>query len=379
MIETKYYISRERAIFRIWTNSEFFCEYKTIDDKTITTNDSSDIDLDEFSINDHKVFLSGWSQRLRLIAAVMGDGSIVLLQSFQCGYHATARIHPVMLLQTPKSKKPIKSSSVADDLDSDIFNQKENPKIDTLKEVISRVLMCRLVDSYEINEPDSALLVTLVMTRHLPSMSENEDALVARSSISLIISKINFIVDIRVPDGNGKKAVLNHVACMRIKENIDPVETYTPYIEITSISNHPALILTIGDSISCHPLHDIRSTVFRIGISYGLPDINSSMTGAEEKDMNVNTRISRYATTLVCMGKLIISTVICQKEEELFFYDSQIHSTPLIEFVNSPTLCQTDNLLLDHSQGCIYIHSLSSNPFRNFSKARKGKTVITIQ
>jgi hypothetical protein len=211
-------------------------------------------------------------------------------------------------------------------------------------------------------------------------MSENEDAAVARGSISLILTKVNF-KDSNDPDGNVvKKATFSHVACLRIKDNVETAGTINyPFVEITSISNQPALILTIDDSISCHPLHDIRSKIFHIGISYGsVPDVIRSVSDNED-DIKLKNNTSRYATTLVCMGKIIISTVLCSHPEEApssssssssssqSYYDSQIHSTPLIEVLNNATLCQAENLLLDYSQGCVHVHSSSSNPFRNFS------------
>lgn len=379
VIEAKYSISKEHTIFRIWTNSEFICQYTSNDEEVTGKKENDDIDTDESDFIDDKVFLCGWSQSLRLIAGFMDDGSIILLQSLQSGYHQTARIHPVMLLQIPKSKKLGKSSTVVDDLDSEIFNQKVSLKNDTYKEVISRIVMCRLVDSQEINEPESALIVYIVLTRHLPFMSENEDAVVTRSSMSLIITKINFMHD--SDPSVVKKINFNHVACMRIKENIDVVGTSNfnyPHIDITSISNQPTLILTMDDSISCHPLHDIRSKIFHIGISYGLSDVIKSIPDKEE-ERKPTSNTWRYATTLVCMGKLIVSTVLCSQEEEssssmssLCSYDSQIHSTPLIEILNNPTLCQAESLLLDYSQDCLYVHSLASNPFRTFSNARTG-------
>lgn len=375
------------------------------------------------------LFICSWSERLRTILTVLADGSIMFMHLIQEGFLCSSRIHPVLLVRLPRSHGntfPI-ACSVMDDADLSKFspmipmNPMGGSNIPSCEEIVSKVLLARLIDSPEINEADCALLVMLVVTKHLPGDEGINVTTPDRGeTISLVSTRIcKARGSIRDEDnhkmsqyGINESVNMELISCIRLREGHHNQQNRSksgwgimgeaqPCLKTIHLGTQPLVLVAIGGIISCHPVLALRSILFKIDID--VASFQSSLApnlhpftiadgglGVENCSSHLAPKL-QHVVLDIALGQLIVTTFassantvlrpeiegdlledskcngnlrdnddIACKSITTNRDDSLMHFVSIMDLIKSPMLPQSDGILSDTSKGLVHTFSIAS-------------------
>jgi len=209
---------------------------------------SSDNDDYEAALGDIP-YICGWSDRLRLGACHMADGSVIFVHSNKDGFQVSSRAVPVIRNRAAKAGKP------------------------ETAEIVSKISTARVADSVASNDCNSCSLVAVIISKHFSELESPQSSSNFRVSASIIV------ISVHLAKIDSTMEQMSISLSVRAEAEVFSDITYLHtriLIELLHLEHETFVLVAKGNDVSCRSLKDLNVELFHVNLlEMKLPRLNS--------------------------------------------------------------------------------------------------------